>query len=383
MLARPDRCLLKVYLMVAATLVVAGCGQEPQIRSYEVPRDAQVAADPTPSDGTPSIGIPTRMIAAVIPGESQAWFVKTTGPEAALDAVADDVRNFIREMEISTDDPNALEWDAPAEWRDGGERMMREATLVLPAGDPPLEVAISKLGYDGNRQPYLLANINRWRGQLGLEPRDKLDDMTNVSKVEITRGEAWIFDAVGTMDGSGMRPPMGGGQAPMPSDAQVAADPTSPPPAIVQAKPEIKFDVPDDWQELARGSMGSRSYQVASGDEHVTVKLSDFPPVGNMADPLENINRWRGQYDQPPLDEDSVKQHSEAVDIGGADGVLTTIERPDQSEAMLAAMVVELRHVWFFQLSGTPQGVAAHREEFLKWLGTVEFVPAGPREEKQ
>lgn len=334
------------------------------------------------SDNPATDASPTRMIAAIVPRESQAWFVKITGPEEAMATAADDIRAFIGAMRLPTDDPNAVAWTVPAEWQDGGERMMREATLLLPVGDPPLEVAISKLGYDGDQQPYLLANINRWRGQLGLPPLPTVDEMDDVAQVKLAGGDAWVFDAVGSM-GGGMQPPMRGGNAPFAG----AMPPTNSMPKAVPkartAKPEIKFATPDNWQQLARGTMGSRSYQFGDASDPVVVKLSDFPPVGSMADPLANINRWRGQLGQPPLDEDSIKQHTEAVVVSDVDGVLASMEHPDQSTAMLAAMVVKLDQVWFFQMTGTPAGVAAHRDEFINWLGTVEIVLPGATKEDE
>jgi hypothetical protein len=362
-------------LLAGSLLSWFGCGRQPEIRTYDVPRNPDAAAsDPGRVEGTP-----TRMIAAIVPRESEAWFVKITGPEEAVATVADEVRQFIGAIELTADDPNRIEWTRPEAWKDGGERMMREATFLLPGGDLPLEVAISKLGYDGDQDPYLLANLNRWRGQIGLPPGDSLNAMENLTKIDLDGGVAWVFDAVGATAGGGMQPPMMGGSPPFAgATPPVASRPPSQP-----AKPHLEFDTPPDWQEAGRGSMGSRSYRFGEGDEQVTVKLSDFPPVGSMADPLSNINRWRGQLGQPPLDAESIKQHTEAVEISDTDGVLTTIERPDQSEAMLPVMVVKHDHVWFFQLLGSPQGVAAHREEFLDWLGTVEINDSEAVKEEQ
>lgn len=60
-----------------------------------------------------------------------------------------------------------LTWKVPAGWKeDATPRMMREATL-LTEGEPPAEVVVTRLG--GNFGE-IGANINRWRGQVGLEP---------------------------------------------------------------------------------------------------------------------------------------------------------------------------------------------------------------------
>lgn len=55
-------------------------------------------------------------------------------------------------------------WTVPAGWQKvAGEKPMRVATFTCPEG----EIAVSQFG--GNAGG-LLANVNRWRGQVGLEP---------------------------------------------------------------------------------------------------------------------------------------------------------------------------------------------------------------------
>jgi hypothetical protein len=61
-------------------------------------------------------------------------------------------------------------WTAPEGWtRDAEPRPMRMATYMAPDTGGPVEVAVSRFpGRVGGE----LANINRWRGQMGLTPVD-------------------------------------------------------------------------------------------------------------------------------------------------------------------------------------------------------------------
>ncbi|MBX3317155.1 MAG: hypothetical protein KF902_09875 [Phycisphaeraceae bacterium] len=59
-------------------------------------------------------------------------------------------------------------WRAPATWRlVPGERPMRLATYEMQSPSGPIEVAISRFPGDVGG---MLANVNRWRGQVGLPP---------------------------------------------------------------------------------------------------------------------------------------------------------------------------------------------------------------------
>jgi len=59
-------------------------------------------------------------------------------------------------------------WHLPDGWRRlDGSRPMRVATFAVEIGDRTVEIALSRFaGQTGG----VLANVNRWRGQLGLDP---------------------------------------------------------------------------------------------------------------------------------------------------------------------------------------------------------------------
>lgn len=361
-------------------VIALGCDKKPEITTYEVPRDKNAPVEPpvASNEAPPAAkAAPTRMIAAAVLRDGQAWFIKATGAENAIGDVAEDVNSFVKSLKLPKDQPTSIAWDLPEGWKEGPERMMREATLVLPAGEPPVEVAISKLTYDGDENEYLLLNINRWRGQLGLEPATKLNEAAGVTVVAVDGGAAWVFDGVGEMAPGAMMPPMMGGNAPFAGGATPpvtsSTPPTTAPAPVAPATPELTFTTPDNWKEGARGSMGSRSFVVGDAADGVIVKMSDFPPVGMMADPLANINRWRGQLGATPAEEGKLDDVSEPITIAEVEGRLTDITSPDGSQKMLAAMVQKYGKVWFFQMLGPAKGVEAAREDFTKWLAGVKI----------
>lgn len=131
--------------------------------------------------------------------DTQAYFVKMTGPQAVLEAEKDKFLAFsasIREggtapsaapqpvaeaadattppnphgMEDPTPEggfnPEGLTWEAPEGWQDGGERMMRVVTYEI--GD--VECYITSLAGPAGG---VNANINRWVGQMGQPALDE------------------------------------------------------------------------------------------------------------------------------------------------------------------------------------------------------------------
>ena len=114
---------LMAAAVLAAGLWCAGCGDDP----------APPAVPTTPA---------TRPAAAVVPA--------TRAPQAP----------------VAEAQAGPIPWKVPADWtRDPGERAMRVATFRR--GQPNEEIAVSQFPGDVGG---VLANVNRWRAQVGLPP---------------------------------------------------------------------------------------------------------------------------------------------------------------------------------------------------------------------
>ncbi len=96
-------------------------------------------------------------------------------------------------------------WTVPAEWaEDTAPRQMRLATYMVPDPAGDVEVAMSRFG---GRVGGELANINRWRGQMGLPPigEGELEDAIDRFRAPGFEGyEARIESATGVMLASGV-----------------------------------------------------------------------------------------------------------------------------------------------------------------------------------
>jgi hypothetical protein len=88
------------------------------------------------------------------------------------------------------------QWTVPAGWQREGDRPMRLATFSIPgaAGERPADLSISSLGGAGGG---LLANVNRWRGQLGLSVWTQEDVDSQGKSIEISGVRGTVVEFLG------------------------------------------------------------------------------------------------------------------------------------------------------------------------------------------
>ncbi len=145
-----DRWALKVWIVGGGLLLaLLGCDEE-EIRAYQAPKD-------------PVIQQPVA---------------------AASDAPTGQAK---------------MRWDVPDGWEHVPEkRPMRVATYRINAGSQPLEVVVSSFPGDAGG---LLANVNRWRGQVGLEPADEATVADSLTAIENEGVRGVWMDLIGPEPG--------------------------------------------------------------------------------------------------------------------------------------------------------------------------------------
>lgn len=153
--------LRRFALFTLIPAVFAGCSSEAPIITYEIPTTVPAAF--ATED--------TRMVAAIVPQEKQAWFFKLMGRKSAIDSVADDFRNFVETVDFEEGVPVLA--DLPQGWRMGGQRAMRFASIDIDTPTQQLDLSVSQLSRMEDWDKLVVMNVNRWRGQVGLEDSDE------------------------------------------------------------------------------------------------------------------------------------------------------------------------------------------------------------------
>ncbi len=376
---------------------LVGCGEREQIRSYKVAKEqpAPVAAPASSRAALPeSTEVTDRMLAAVLPAGAQAWFFKVVGPVAAVDEREKEIVDFLASVRLEAGKPR---WERPAGWKEDPASQMRLATLWIPSGDKPMEMSVMALPWRGT-QDELLANVNRWRGQMQLDEIDaaQLKDVTR--EVAAGNAEMTLVDLRGQFQGGGMMAPFAGGLSRGPGQTAQKSDselPAGHPPVDANAgtRPESsreqtagavvpQFEAPASWKSSPAQGIRRAMFTVADGEREAIVTVFDFATNSGpmMTDPLENVNRWRGEIRLTPLKREDLASQSESMEIDGRPATYVALipdaERPEQSqaaEATLAAMVTNDDRIWFFKMKGSRDLVAAQQDVFRTFLKSVKF----------
>lgn len=384
-----------LVLLLPASFLSVGCGPSDEIQSYTVPKEA--AAPAVAAAKTAEAGEPTdRMLGAILPAGDRAWFFKVAGPIAAVDTEADSIADFFSSIRLK---PGAAkpEWKLPDGWREEAGTGMRAATIMVPADGKPLELTVIALPSSGAPDE-ILSNINRWRGQMNLPVVDQrgLAEFTRETKA----GDATmtIVDLRGQFSAGSMVAPFAGRGAGAASGvAQNQADnlPAGHPPidatsgiqrdeSPASAPADVpKFDAPASWQQLPGGGFRKAAFEVRDGERKALVTVIDFRlDSGQMiADPLQNINQWRGAIGLEPLEKDSLESAVELIEVDGQPTTYAKIQadpaKPEESkidQATLAAMIKSGDRIWFFKMLGDRDLVAAQEDEFKTFLMSVRFA---------
>jgi len=94
---------------------------------------------------------------------------------------------------------SGITYTAPPEWTPGRMNEFRKAAFNVADGEQKAEITVIDLE-PGNSASDLLENVNRWRGQVGLEPQTAADLAKSVKPIEVFGGEGSYVELVGPSD---------------------------------------------------------------------------------------------------------------------------------------------------------------------------------------
>lgn len=153
---------------------------------------------PTPPAG----GGPTRrMVAAIIHGDGgMTWFVKAVDQAPVMATHKDAIFEFARSFRLGPPAPPSaaaanITWQTPRHWRadrDPSSTMFAYAVFHIGNGPKTVKVTVTPLVGDGGGR---LANVNRWRDQVGLGRLGSLADQT-LTRLEVAGSLATVVDLV-------------------------------------------------------------------------------------------------------------------------------------------------------------------------------------------
>jgi hypothetical protein len=131
--------------------------------------------------------------------------------------------------------------------------------------------------------------------------------------------------------------------------------------------------------------MRKAAFRVQDGDKRAEVTVIDLlASAPNVADPLENVNRWRKEIGLGPVEKDQLAELVHEINVNGKTSqyfeLIPEPAKPAESqakEATIAAAVPGGRMIWFFKMRGDRELVLAQRDQFKTFLNSIRFASDG------
>ncbi|VAX39917.1 hypothetical protein MNBD_PLANCTO02-285, partial [hydrothermal vent metagenome] len=161
-----------LLLLFVSISFVSGCRKQDKIREYDVEQiqtNNKLPANHPPVNRSQGVSreIPERMLVLILHQSEKTWFFKIVGSPNGTLRQLKKIFSFAGSIKMP-DENSPPTWKLPQGWKQEKRSGMRFATIKFD-DDKTLEMSVTLLPRNGaSKEDYLLANINRWRKQLGL-----------------------------------------------------------------------------------------------------------------------------------------------------------------------------------------------------------------------
>jgi hypothetical protein len=333
------------------------------------------------------------MLAALVPHGAEAWSFKLAGLAEAVGKNTDKFDALVQSVRFPDDAAGKPQWTLPDGWtQEAGGNEMRFATVKIP--DTQTELTVAKVTWDADHQSQaILANVNRWRGQMQLSPMDETDlaDGTRSLTLAADRSNAIVVDITGRLKPGGMSPPFASGAdkgalpAGHPPVGEKSTNAAKKPPESakgadasprVAADPNLPFtyDLPAGWHPAPLKTFSVATFALETGSQKVEITVTPFG--GGAGGLLMNVNRWRGQVHLPPASDDELKSLLSPYRVDGRPAQMVRLFSPKSADPPLAIVAVVADRddaTWFFRMSGAPELAEEQQSNFDKFMASIKF----------
>jgi hypothetical protein len=298
------------------------------------------------------------MLAAVFPRGDEKWFFKLTGDPEVVGQHQEEFDHFLDSVRFTTKPDDPIVWQEPKGWVKGPKTQFSFASFRVGDGDAAPALTVTRAGGD------LLENVNRWRGQLGLDPLKQSGLADALKERKIGDATALVVDMTGvTAAKSAGKPPFAGGMPPITERR---------PPA--ERKATFKYTRPAGWREgdeLVKAGIRREAVLLAgTGADQVetTVTLAGGPPIAN-------VNRWRGQVGLDPLTAEQVIEQSTPLDVQGSKTLYVDVNNPADPKRprILGVLMLKGDQTCFFKMTGPPEAVGREKAAFEAFVKSARF----------
>ncbi|HEY1490777.1 MAG TPA: hypothetical protein VGF90_07030 [Verrucomicrobiae bacterium] len=372
-------------------LVVAGCGRD-SVKVYHVDTNDVTIAAPAPAPAAAPAAMPATMPNGLpVPDNSGL---------------------------------PSLQYTQPASWEKKALTQMRVASFGVMQDGKQADISVIPLGGMAGTD---LANVNRWRGQIGLAALPETEVAPLAEKITVGDQPADLYDLTGTAPGSGdaeriigvifhredtswffkmtgdanlveaqkpafisfLKSVSFGAPSAAPSAMEMNQLPPSHPPiggmdmgGVATPAPDATakptWSVPAGWQEGQLAQFLVAKYVITGeGGAQAAVNVSSL--AGDGGGLLPNINRWRKQLGLDPVTDADVA-NLPTLDASGVKATLIELSGTDGrtgKPAKLVGMVLPLGgQTWFYKLMGDANVVTQQKDALIQFVRSAKYQAA-------
>jgi hypothetical protein len=317
----------------------------------------------------------------------------------------------------------SLQYTQPDGWEKKTPTQMRVASFGISQDGKQADISVIPLGGMAGNDP---ANVNRWRGQIGLAALPETDVAALAEKIMVGDQPADLYDLTGTAPGSGnaerilgvifhredtswffkmsgdanlveaqkpafisfLKSIQFGDPSSAPAGMNLSQLPSSHPPidgmipsastvgAAAGDKPT--WTIPAGWQEGPLTQFLVAKYVIAGADgAQAAVNVSSL--AGDGGGLLPNVNRWRKQLGLAPV-MDADLANLPTLDASGVKATLIELSGTDGrtgKPAQLVGVVLPLGgQTWFYKLMGDANIVAQQKDALIQFVQSAKYSAA-------
>jgi hypothetical protein len=136
-----------------------------------------------------------------------------------------------------------------------------------------------------------------------------------------------------------------------------------------------KWIKPEGWTEQPLSEMRLGSFK-ADGSNGISADVSVTAFPGDAGGLAPNVNRWRGQLQLPPLQEEELQQTIERTQVDGVQAFLVDIQTPQNApkpSRILGAVLETTGRTWFVKMTGSPEMIESQHQKFLDFVKSFRF----------
>ena len=140
--------------------------------------------------------------------------------------------------------------------------------------------------------------------------------------------------------------------------------------------PKLKYTLPSGWTEKAPSQMRVASFDISANGKTVDVSVIPLGPMSGTD--TANVNRWRGQVGQPSMDDATLKQTAEPVQVGEKAAHMYDITGTSPGSSDEQRIIGVILHTddatWYFKMMGDSALADQNKLAFTAFLSTVQFL---------